>query len=184
MHPLLYNSMTNRQAALLVCASALTSVWVAGTVWAGQPQWWLPAVFAALFYPPLAINAVIDARHHVLLKNWTHLAGLIAVLAFVAAGAPWPNLLIGAAIALPMLAVSILTRGRLMGMGDARLIVVASLWNSIWEPRGALVMVCVSFALHVFYVLGRSLVAHVTLRSRHALGPWLVAGSFLAFTLA
>ncbi|KTF04972.1 hypothetical protein CYK24_01890 [Trueperella bernardiae] len=184
MHPLLYDSMTNRQAALVVVASALASAWTAGLAWAWQGQWWLPAVCAALFYPPLAINAVIDARHHVLLKNWTHLAGAIAVLAFVAAGAPWRGLAVGAAVAVPMFAVSVFSRGRLMGMGDARLIVALSLFNSIWNPLGALYMICASFVLHVLYVLARSLFARVTLRSRHALGPWLVAGSFLTFAIA
>lgn len=63
-----------------------------------------------------------------------------------------------------------------MGRGDARLIVVLSLWNEVWHSWGALAVVIVSFALHTVYVVWRAFTCRITLHTRHALGPWLVAG--------
>lgn len=186
MHPLLYETMTNRRAALLAAATALL---VAGAVLGYQVTigqgvagaLWIKTVLGTLFYPPLAINAWIDARRHVLLKNWTHLAGVVALIALLWMDATMWRVLPALLVAVPMWAVSWLSRGRLMGRGDARLIVVLSLWNEVWHPWGALAVVIVSFALHTVYVVWRAFTCRITLHTRHALGPWLVAGSGLVF---
>lgn len=178
-HPLLFASLSKRSACALVLASAtITALAVLG---GGGYSSWPKSVLGGLFYAPLAINAWIDARRHVLLKNWTHLSGVVALVGVVILPPSVSAIMAALAAAVPMLAVTRMSGGRLMGAGDARLIAVLALWNSVWYSWGALAMLVVSFAMHALYVSVLAVLRRVTLSSRHALGPWLVGGSWLVF---
>lgn len=98
-HPLLLEALTIRQAALI---SGLVMALALGLTYPDEPA----GVAAMLFYPPLAINALIDARTKQLVKNWTHLAGLVAIgssFYFQRAGPAAVNFVI---VTLPMLAIA------------------------------------------------------------------------------
>ena len=192
-HPLLYNSMTNRQAAALSLGVALvTNLAVVVPVAAGGSApdalgSWLTGVFATgcavAFYIPLAINSWIDARRHVLLKNWTHLAAVAWLVALTVGDHRIAAIVSAIAIGAPFVAVSALSRGRLIGMGDARLLVVLAGWNGLWAPWGAVIMLVAGFGLHALAVLVLALRRRVRLRDRHPLGPALVLGSWLVWAL-
>ncbi|VEI12455.1 hypothetical protein [Trueperella bialowiezensis] len=182
-HPLLYGAASNSRAAFLAFIVAGTTFAVAAIPAPDTASGWLAAALAGLFYAPLAINALIDVHAHVLLKNWTHLAGAVCFGALWIG--PYPLRSIAAAIAFAIFFVPVakLSRGNLLGMGDARLLVVLAGWNGLWSEQGPLTMVAVAFGAHTLFVLGKSLFAKVTLHSRHPLGPWLVGGSWLAWAL-
>lgn len=184
-HPLLYDSLTNRQAAILSIgiAVATIAIGIAVPVALGQPPQAFRIACAVAFYIPLSINAWIDARNHVLLKNWTHLAYGIWFIALFLGNYPVSSVVWAIAVGVPVVAASKFSGGRLIGLGDVRLLVVLAGWNGLWAPWGTLTMLAIAFGTHGLYLLMRSLRMRMTLRDRHPLGPWLVAGSWIAWAL-
>lgn len=186
-HPLLYGTLSNRRAVALALSGALITL--AGVYAFAGPApsvtwtWWPKAALGAAFYMPLTINGWIDARRHVLVKNFTHLAAAMWLAGVVFVRPPWHSLLMALVVAVPMVGTSYLSGGRLLGKGDARLIAVLAMWNCLWHPWGALTMITLAFLGHAVYVTGRFVARRANLTSRHALGPWLVMGSWLTFVL-
>ncbi len=143
----------------------------------------MPMIFALLnagFYAPLILNAVIDFRTQRLIKRWTHLAAIWALIALpfvVEPNALVRTVILVVALSAPWVLVSVLSQGRWLGMGDARLLVVLGLWH---VPHG----VDTFIGMVVIAVFGQGLVAVIhlvrkraTLTSTFPFGPWLVAAS-------
>ncbi|MDO5025711.1 MAG: hypothetical protein Q4E03_04255 [Trueperella sp.] len=179
-HPLLLATCTNRQAAALVLTGALATF--SGLVVSGVGIF--VAIIAALFFAPLFLNAWIDAATQKLVKRFTHCSGVVALAALVTqAISPWRAglLALGIAVALtvPLGLMSHFSAGKLMGFGDVRLIFVLLLWNGLWSPTSALLMLAASFFFHTLAVLVWSIWGLTSVRRSHALGPWLIGAAWI-----
>ncbi|MDP9805436.1 hypothetical protein J2S70_000018 [Trueperella bonasi] len=182
-HPLFYGTLTNRQANALSLAVAVLTLGVGAIRYWLEPNPLLGLACGVAFYIPIVINAWIDAHKQVLLKNWTHLSGTVWIIAIFFGPHPRVSIVSALAAAFLFVGASKLSAGRLLGMGDARLLVVLAGWNGLWALPGALMMLALSFGLHGLYIIVKLLRRRATLRDRHPLGPWLVGGSWLAWAL-
>ncbi len=184
-HPLLFETLTNKQAGAIAIATGTLTIGVAlaKIVIGGQSLHIVGLACAVAFYIPLGINGWIDAHRRVLLKNWTHLAGIVWVVTLSIGAFQMASILSALLVGLPFLVTSKLSRGRLIGMGDARLLVVLAGWNGLWTQWGALTMLVLAFGTHGLFLMVRALQMRISLSDRHPLGPWLVLGSWLTWAL-
>ena len=151
----------------------------------------LGAYVAVLLFVMLAI-AVYDIYHKIIPDQFVY---LFAALSFVLllgrflynTVSPW-EFLSGPALALPFALLWLVSRGRWMGLGDAKLVLgmgwalglsfgFAALLISFW--LGALWGIALLACTHILHLFGEK--KGLTMKSEIPFAPFLVMGTFLAF---
>lgn len=186
-----------RNAALLVAASALCIALASLGSVDSVPY----ALFCAAFYPPLILNAVIDGRTQLLVRRWTHIAGVVALAhmfyplvlqLFESRTTPSPNaiyegltrccglsLMINSCVLGVFTLLYLFTGGRAMGAGDLRLLWVLGIWHTPQSVQAFILAI-------TFAVVGQGVFASVLWvrkrvgrKSRLPFGPALVIASII-----
>ncbi len=151
---------------------------------------------AALVAAFVAI-AVYDARHTIIPDAWAYVAALAALcIAFLTSYAPiHMTLLAGPAAALPLFALWLVSQGRWMGLGDAKLaLAIGWMLGPVYGIAaiflafviGAVVSLgvllplpyLVAFAQRAGIVRWRAVPSRFTMKSEVAFGPFLIAAFF------
>jgi leader peptidase (prepilin peptidase)/N-methyltransferase len=149
--------------------------------------------------------ALYDLRHTILPDEWVYPAALLCLLSNLMSGAASGSLayvlLSGPAIAFPLFALWLLSKGRWMGLGDAKLALATGwLLGSYWGffaltfsfILGALISLLILLPLPLYRRLfrkwgirGSGARKSFTMKSEVPFGPFLIAGTFfLWFMLA
>lgn len=198
-NPYLLGVLTRVQAlSLLALGAAGMGILVATAGGA-----WQRALLAALFFAPLWVNAVIDARSQRLVKAFTHAAAAVLVVVLVLwafapdlVAAPWSLnppitematpagvrgalivILCSALVGVPLWLSVWLTKGGMIGIGDARLAPVLAGWCALHSVDHVLIWLAVALLAQSLYVLVLLAARRTSLKSRHALGPWLIGAA-------
>lgn len=152
---------------------------------------WFGIVFAyyAIIISLLIILAVYDIRHTILPNPWTLLFGLFAFggLFFLSGSFTWPDLnhlVAGLLLPIPFALLWLISRGRWMGFGDAKLAVGIGFLLGLQGGFAALLLAFWTGALYSIllvissYIYGKK---RVSLKTAVPFGPFLVLGTLLVF---
>ncbi|MBR6458784.1 MAG: prepilin peptidase [Actinomycetaceae bacterium] len=140
----------------------------------------LSASVSVFVLVPLALAALIDSVCHILPDPLLLFAAVIALVSLLFS--PWEDIVHAFLNAGVFLAIGLaMSRISSFGRGDAKLMGVLGLWLA--NP----IMVCVALLLAFvgagLFALLLLVLRRAKLRSSIALGPWLIAGSFLSYVL-
>lgn len=171
----------------LVEVTAGVLVGVASTQFPGEPV--LLAIVVAYFMTLLFL-AVYDIRHTVLPDGFVYAAGVLAlVYTTLIHGAQGilSSMVAGASLALPLFFIWLISRGRAMGLGDAKLMVASGIFLGLSAGAAALLL---AFWIGALWGIGLLLIARasrhrggVTMKSEIPFGPFIVLGTGLSYFL-
>ncbi|MGV9188845.1 prepilin peptidase [Arcanobacterium canis] len=137
-----------------------------------------------VFYFPLIANARLDFHTQTLRVSWTNSAIIVAVIAGIFQGAPLLHWLWSVGCAGVVAGISLASRGRLIGLGDARLLLAIALWQGTLVPQRIWWTCVIAIACHCV-ALGALMVRRQLHRGdTHPFGPALVAGCACVDALA
>ncbi len=135
--------------------------------------------------------AFYDFRHKIIpdvLSYGAASAALVfSILAVIFSGAPLTRLLAGIIAALPFFFFWLVSRGRLMGLGDAKLALSIGWWLGLSGAFGAIVLAIFSGAIvGVFVLFFEKIQKGSVMWGRHEIpfGPFLIIGALVAHFFA
>lgn len=150
-------------------------------------------LFAAVFFSILIFAAVYDALHKIIPEEAVYSAAVLSALFllykyYAVGGISWIDASAGVILGLPLAALTYFSGGRLMGLGDAKLMFPIGTFLGISAGASALIL---SFWLGAFVSLILIGVRQIrplnsgkkplTMKSEVPFAPFLVAGGFIAF---
>ncbi|MFC5280395.1 prepilin peptidase [Arcanobacterium canis] len=129
-----------------------------------------------VFYLPLIANARLDFHTQTLRVSWTNIAIIVAMIAAISQGTPLLHWLWSVGCAGVIAGISLASRGRLIGVGDARLLLAIALWQGALAPQRIWWACVIAIACHCV-ALGTLMIRQRLHRTdTHPFGPALVAG--------
>lgn len=153
---------------------------------------WAALLYVLASWLLIAIT-VYDLRHFIIPDPWTvgiaalGIVGQVAgILPLVPAGRGWLDIAAGFLFALPFVLLWLLSKGRLMGLGDPKLMLALGLLLGFWPGLSALAAAfwigsLVSIGLVIASKLRRK--SQVTMQTAVPFGPFLALGAILHMLL-
>ena len=141
-----------------------------------------PILYLWIISATLLFIFVYDLRHYII-PDSALLIIIISTLVALASGIwqegdVWGALLAGVLLALPFFGIVLFSRGRWMGMGDAKLAFVMGL---ILGLLPGFIAIFLASILGAIIGVGLVLVGRKTMKSAIPFGPFLIAGTVLSF---
>lgn len=156
-----------------------------------QPLFFVATIWYTYFWCLMVVISVYDIRHTIIPNKLVWLANAMALVSLYVFSqfhinihpATWGALLAGPVLALPFWALWFGSRGKLMGLGDSKLVLglgwllgfstgIVGLFFAFWI--GAI------FSVGLLLIKGKQ----YGMKSQIPFGPFLVLGAFIAFTFS
>ncbi|MDP9800038.1 prepilin signal peptidase PulO-like enzyme (type II secretory pathway) [Arcanobacterium wilhelmae] len=133
-----------------------------------------------LFATPFYIAVVANARHDFLTSTlrvaWSNAAIIIALISATVNPFPLSGLAWGIGLAAGVGVTSFLSGGRLIGMGDARLLAALAVWQGSVAPERVWWTICIALFVQVVALAVKAITSGVRFTDTLPFGPALVAG--------
>ncbi len=165
---------------------------VTGLIVMAQGLSFVGALYLLAAWVLIAIT-VYDIKHFIIPDRWTILIGVIGlagqisgILPVVPAAFGWVDLLAGLFFAIPFALLWLLSKGRLMGLGDPKLMLSLGLLLGFWSGLSALASAfwIGSIVSIVFVLVSRARRrGKVTMQTAVPFGPFLALGAILHMIL-
>ncbi len=156
-----------------------------------QPYFLIAVVWYTYIWCLFLVIAVYDIRHTVIPEKLVWLGNALAFLAlflfsnfhFAPHPASWGALLAGPVLALPFWALWFGSKGKWMGLGDAKLVIGLG-----WLLGAGAGLLGIFFAFWIGAIFSIALILikgrKYTMHSQIPFGPFLVLGAFIVFTFS
>ena len=150
-------------------------------------------LFSAVFFSVLIFVAVYDWLHKIIPEEVVYLASVLSALFLLyklgASGEIfWLDALAGVVLALPLAALTYLSGGRLMGLGDAKVMFPVGTFLGISGGLSSLILAFWLGAVFSLFFMGVGKIKALnfgdkplTMKSEVPFAPFLVAGAFIVF---
>ncbi len=170
--------------AILFCLSGVSGI-------PETPLLWLLSLLSLILVCFFVVIFVYDARHKIIPDVLSYGAATVAlvytlVLIFGGGDSLW-RIAAGPIAALPFFFFWLVSRGRWMGLGDAKLTLSIGWWLGVYGALGAIIVAVFSGAIAGIFILFSEKIRKGSVKwGRHEIpfGPFLVLGSFTAYFFA
>ncbi len=169
----------------------VTAVLFSATAFSGMPSTFLGLIFLLLSLSIISIFVAIafyDFRHKIIPDVLSYAAALCAlffsVLTIISAGATWWRLLSGLIVASPFFFFWLVSKGKWMGLGDAKLSLSIGWWLGISLSLGALISAVFSGAIFGVGILFAEKIRAGNVKwGKHEIpfGPFLIFGALISY---